>query len=66
MYKCSKKLDTHKEYYCFDHSDLHLMYAKVSWVLVSSVTQVQPQIILDSDYLPDYFSVSYDYDAINL
>ena len=42
------------------------MYAKVSWVLVSSVTQVQRQIILDSDYLPDYFSVSYDYDAINL
>ena len=30
-------------------------------VLVSSGTQVQPQIILDQDYLPDYLSVSYDY-----
>ena len=41
---------------------LHLMYAEVAWVLVSSGTQVQPQIILDPDYLPDYLSVSYDYD----
>ena len=40
---------------------LHLMYSEVAWVLVSSGTQVQPQIILDPDYLPDYFSVSYDY-----
>ena len=24
-------------------------------------TQVQPQVILDPDYLPDYLSVSYDY-----
>ena len=37
------------------------MYAEVAWVLVSSGTQVQPQIILDPDYLPDYLSVSYDY-----
>ena len=37
------------------------MYAEVAWVLVSSETQVQPQIILDPDYLPDYLSVSYDY-----
>ena len=27
----------------------------------SSGTQVQPQVILDPDYLPDYLSVSYDY-----
>ena len=40
---------------------LHLMYSEVAWVLVSSETQVQPQIILDPDYLPDYLSVSYDY-----
>ena len=40
---------------------LHLMYAEVAWVLVSSGTQVQPQIILDSDHLRDYLSVSYDY-----
>ena len=32
---------------------LHLMYAEVAWVLVSSGTQVQPQIILYPDYLPD-------------
>ena len=37
---------------------LHLMYAEV---LVCSRTQVQPQVILDPDYLPDYLSVSYDY-----
>ena len=42
---------------------LHLMYAEVAWVLVSSGTQVQPQVILDPDYLPDYLSVSYDYDV---
>ena len=43
---------------------LHLMYSEVAWVLVSSETQVQPQLILDPDYTPDCFSVSYDYDAI--
>ena len=41
------------------------MYAEVAWVLVSSGTQVQPQIILDPDYLLDYLSVSYDYDRFN-
>ena len=41
------------------------MYAEVAWVLASLRTQVQPQIIPDPDYLPDYLSVSYDYDAIN-
>ena len=41
---------------------LHLVNSEVVWVLVSSGTQVEPQIILDSDYLPDYISVSYDYD----
>ena len=37
------------------------MFSEVAWVLVSSGTQVQPQIILDPDYLPDYLSVSNDY-----
>ena len=37
------------------------MYSEVAWVLVSSGTQVQPQVILDPDYLPDYLSVSYGY-----
>ena len=36
------------------------------WVLVSSGTQVHPQVILDPDYLPAYLSVSYDYVASNL
>ena len=39
---------------------LYLMYAEVAWVLVSSGTQFQPQAILDPDYFPDYFSISYD------
>ena len=39
---------------------LHLMHAEVALVLVSSGAQVQPQTILDLDYL----SVSYDYDCI--
>ena len=38
------------------------MYAEVAWVLVSLRTQVQPQIILDPDYVPDDLSISYDYD----
>ena len=38
------------------------MDSEVAWVLVPSGTQVQPQIILDPDYLPDYLSVFYDYD----
>ena len=66
MYQCSKKLVTYKKYSCFDHfrhiQFLHLMYAEIVWVLVSSGTQVQPQVILDSDYLPEYLSDSYDYD----
>ena len=41
------------------------MYAEVAWVLVSSGTQVQSQVILDPDYLSDYLSVSYDYVNIN-
>ena len=41
---------------------LHLMYAEVAWALVSSATQVHPEIIPYPGYLPDYLSVSYDYD----
>ena len=40
-----------------------MIYSEVAWVLVSSETQVQPQITLEPDYLPDYISVSYDYDV---
>ena len=43
---------------------LHLMYAEIAWLLVPWGTQVQPQVIIDPDYLPDYLSVSYDYDII--
>ena len=45
---------------------LHLIYFEVTWVLVSSGTQAQPQTILDPDYRPDYLSVSYDYNSGNL
>ena len=38
------------------------MYSEVAWELVSSGTQVQPQIILEPGNLPDYLSVFYDYD----
>ena len=37
------------------------MNSEVAWVLISLGTQVQSQIILDPDYLPDYLSV-YDYE----
>ena len=40
------------------------MNSEVAWVLLYPGTQVQQQIILDSDYLPDYLSVSYDYAEI--
>ena len=40
---------------------LHLMYSEVAWILLSG-TQVQLQRMLDLDYLPDYPSISYDYD----
>ena len=43
---------------------LHLRDSEVAWVLVSSRSQVQLQIILNPDYLPDYLSVSYDYGVI--
>ena len=39
----------------------HLMSFEVDGVLVSSGTQIQPQITLDPYYLPDCLSVSYDY-----
>ena len=42
-----------------------MMYSEVAWVLVSSGNQVQPQIILQADYLPDILSVSYDYGKPN-
>ena len=40
---------------------LHLMYPEVAWVLVSSGTQAQLQVMLDPDYLLDYLSISYGY-----
>ena len=40
---------------------LHLTDSEVARVPVSLGTQVQPQVILDPDYLVDYLSVSYDY-----
>ena len=64
MYQCSKRLDV-LAILTFQYIQyLHLMYAEVAWVLVSSETQVQLQIILDPDHLPDYLYVSYDYGQI--
>ena len=37
------------------------MYSEVAWVLVFSATQVQLEIKLNLDYLPDYHVISYDY-----
>ena len=37
------------------------MYSEVAWIVVSSGTQVRPQIIFNPDYLSEYLSVSYDY-----
>ena len=41
------------------------MLSEVVWVLVSSVTQVLLQMILDLDYIPDYLYISHDYDIDN-
>ena len=63
MYQCSKLLVSYLTILTFTQIQcLHLMHAELAWVLVSSGTQVQSQIILDIDYIPDYPSVSYDYD----
>ena len=67
MYQCSKSWSHIKNtvvltILTFRHIQcLHLMDVEVARVLVSSGTEVQLQIILDPDYLPDYFSVFYDY-----
>ena len=42
------------------------MHPEVTWVLLSSRTQVHLQVILDPDYPPDYLSVSYDYGPIQV
>ena len=68
MYQCSKKLVKYKEYSCFDHSDfaIYSMFTfDVYWGSLGTTifgSQVQPQIVLDPDYLPDYLSVFDDYD----
>ena len=63
IYQCSKKLVLIKNtvVLIFWHIHcLHLMNSEVAWVLVSSRTQVQLQITLDQDCLPEYLSISYD------
>ena len=58
-----------KEYSCLSVPHihcLHLMYSEVVYILESLGTQVQPQIILNPDCLPeDYLPVSFDYVLIN-
>ena len=67
MDQSSKRLVTYKEYSCFDYPDFpvdSMFTSDVYWdSLGTSIfgTQVQPQVILDPDYLSDYLSVSYDY-----
>ena len=39
---------------------LHLMNFEVAQILVFLRTQVQPQTIINPEYLPDYLSLSYD------
>ena len=51
-----------KECSCFGFPAHSMFKFDVFWALVSSWTQVWPQLILSLDYLPDYLSVSYDYD----
>ena len=38
----------------------YFMYSETASVPASSGTQVQPQVIPDPDYIPDYLFVSYD------
>ena len=50
---------SHKCYSCFPFQVflsqcLHLMHSEVAWILVSSATKIQPQIILKLGYLLDY------------
>ena len=64
MYQCSKKAGhlNNTVILIFQQIQcLNLMYSGVAWVLLSSRKQVQPQIILDTDYLPDYLFFSYDF-----
>ena len=63
-YTSAPRSCSHKEYSCFDFRAHSLFTFDVFWacVLVFLGTQVQPRIILDSDYLPGYISVSYDYE----
>ena len=57
MYHCLKKLVKYKEYSDFPAHSMFTSDAEVGWALVSLGTQVQLQIILDPDYLPDHLSV---------
>ena len=43
---------------------LNLTNSEVAWVVVSSRTQVQPQIIINPDYFANYLSASYDNDIL--
>ena len=44
----------------------YFMYSEIASVPVSSGTQVQPQVIPDTDYIPDYLFVSYDLGQMKL
>ena len=62
------KTSVFQEYY-YKIITVVLIFPRVSevvWILVSSETQVRPQMTLDRDYLPGYLSISYDYDLNEL
>ena len=45
------------------HSHLHLKYFEAELVLAPLEVQAQPQLILNPDYHPRYFSVFYDFEV---
>ena len=46
---------------CFGFSTHSMFTFDVIWGARSLANQARPQKVLDPDYLPGYFSVSYDY-----
>ena len=67
-HQCSKKVIMVKKKVdlIFRHIQCwYLINSEVAWVLVSLGTQVHTEMIIDPDYLPEYFFASYAY-ALNL
>ena len=69
MYQCSEKLSTCKENCCFDHSHFPAHSVFVSDVccgsLGTSIFGNSSSAASNTDYLPDYISVSYDFASMD-